>query len=237
MELAELARNWEALARHDAMWAILSDPNKVGNRWDLTEFLATGVGEARRTVDYLDAVAKPYERGRILDFGCGMGRVTQGFATFFTRVDGLDVSREMVERARACNEVGDRVQFHVNHAERLPFEDGVFDVVYSALVLQHVPRPLTLAYIREFLRVIKPGGIVYFQAPARCLVAVGDSFASPIDTSEGRVQIDMHVCPRDLVEDTVQTGGGHLVEARSDGRAGPAFESFSYCVRKGGEAA
>jgi SAM-dependent methyltransferase len=235
-ELTELARNWETLARHDAMWAILSDPNKTDNRWNLQEFLATGKVEAQRTIDYLDAVATPYARRRLLDFGCGMGRVTQGFAAFFDRVDGLDVSAEMVARARDCNQSGDAVQFHVSHAERLPFDSGTFDVVYTALVLQHVPLPLTLGYLREFLRIATPGGVVYFQAPSRCLVAEGDSFASPIDTIEGRVQIDMNVVPRARVEEIIQLAGAVCLDVRSDGRAGPAFESLTYCVRNGGVA-
>jgi SAM-dependent methyltransferase len=233
-ELTELARNWEALARHDAMWAILSDPNKTDNRWDLQEFLATGLLEAQRTVDYLDTVATPYTRCRLLDFGCGMGRVTQGFAAFFDRVDGIDVSAEMVARATDCNRAGASVQFHVNRHEHLPFESGTFDVVYTALVLQHVPLPLTLGYLREFLRVAKPGGIIYFQAPSRCLVAEGDSFASPIDTAEGRMQIHMNVVPRDRVENVVQAAAGEWLDVRSDGRAGPAFESLTYCVRANG---
>jgi SAM-dependent methyltransferase len=232
MELKELARNWEALARHDAMWAILSDPNKTDNRWDVQEFLATGQGEAQRTIAYLDAVATPYGRRRLLDFGCGMGRVTQAFASFFERVDGIDVSAEMIARARECNQAGDAVHFHHNASDRLPFETGAFDVVYTALVLQHVPRPLTLGYLREFVRVTAPGGIIYLQAPGRCLVAEGESFASPIDTREGRMQIHMNVCPREIVEQTLRAAGGVCIDVRQDGRAGPAFESFTYCVRR-----
>jgi SAM-dependent methyltransferase len=233
MSLGDLTRTWEALARHDAMWAILSDPNKIGNKWDLQEFLETGQGEAQRTVAYLDAVARPYRRGRALDFGCGLGRVSQGLATVFAEVDGVDISSEMVERARACNTRGDRVRFHINRSERLPFGDGTFDLVYCALVLQHIPNALIPGYVREFLRVTAPGGVALFQAPARCLVAEGDHFASPVETRDGRVHIDMNVCPREVIEATIATAGAMLLDARSDGRAGPAFESFTYCVRAG----
>jgi ubiquinone/menaquinone biosynthesis C-methylase UbiE len=233
MALGELARTWEALARHDAMWAILSDPNKVGNKWDLQEFLQTGRGEAQRTIDCLDAIARPYRCGRALDFGCGLGRVSQGLATFFEQIDGVDISGEMVERAMACNTMGSRVRFHVHRAERLPFDDGTFDFVYCALVLQHVPNALIPSYVREFVRVLAPGGVAMFQAPARCLVAEGDHFASPVDTGDGRVNIDMNVCPYEVVTATITAAGGTLIEALSDGRAGPAFESFTYYARKG----
>lgn len=43
--LRELQRNWDGLARHDAMWAVLSDPAKFGRRWDRDEFFASGRAE------------------------------------------------------------------------------------------------------------------------------------------------------------------------------------------------
>jgi hypothetical protein len=45
------------------------------------------------------------------------------------------------------------------------FADGAFDFVFSFLVLQHMPPPLAESYLREFVRVLKPGGIGYFQMP------------------------------------------------------------------------
>jgi ubiquinone/menaquinone biosynthesis C-methylase UbiE len=45
------------------------------------------------------------------------------------------------------------------------FEANTFDLVHSWLVLQHMPKPLALAYISEFARVAKPGGVIVFQIP------------------------------------------------------------------------
>ncbi len=45
--LAKYKNDWESLAEHDALWAILTDESKVGGKWDLVEFMATSEAEIR----------------------------------------------------------------------------------------------------------------------------------------------------------------------------------------------
>lgn len=155
-------RDWEELAEVDPLWAVLSDPSRRGGRWQLDEFLATGDADAERVLRVAGELGRPGRRGRVLDFGCGVGRVTRAFARHFEEAVGVDVSERMVEQAREVNADVPNARFET--LSRL--EDGAFDLVYSRIVLQHLPRPReALGYVEEFLRAVRPDGLVVFQLP------------------------------------------------------------------------
>ena len=104
--------------------------------------------------------------GTCVEVGCGSGRMTGALAGRFDRVIALDVSPAMVERARAATPDA-RVEFRTISGERL---DGVDDASAAAvvcyLVLQHLPRRDSVAaYLREFARVLEPGGEAFVQLP------------------------------------------------------------------------
>src|SRR5580698_873897 len=96
MKLWQLRRHWDALAKDDPFWAVLTQSQKQGNRWAIDEFFSTGVAEAAADVARARAVSPGLRMGRALDFGCGAGRLTQGLARHFERVTGLDISERMV---------------------------------------------------------------------------------------------------------------------------------------------
>lgn len=229
---ANVKASWEALAAHDPLWAIVSSPGKEGNRWDLDEFLATGEVEVRAVLAQIAERRVTFARGRALDFGAGVGRLTQALAPHFERVDGVDIAAPMVERARAINRFGDRVAYHLGDGDTLPFADGAFDFVFSKIVLQHVGIDLQRRYVREFVRVARAGGLIVFQAPARARNDAGTRFQSPVATPEGVATIDMNVFPRADVEATVRAAGAEVLHVIDDLSAGDAFESYLYVVRR-----
>lgn len=104
--------------------------------------------------------------GTCVEVGCGPGRMTSALAARFDRVVAVDVSPAMVERARA--EVrAPNVEFRVVSGDRLDgVADAAADVLVCYLVLQHVPsRAVVLSYLREFARVLAPGGEAFVQLP------------------------------------------------------------------------
>ena len=104
--------------------------------------------------------------GKLLDFGCGVGRMTRAFSNFFASCVGIDVSENMVNLARKYNHEQSRCEFIVSEDRRLPFANGSFDFVFTVLVLQHLPsKSMILNYIAEFIRVAKDKGIIVFQLP------------------------------------------------------------------------
>jgi SAM-dependent methyltransferase len=99
---------------------------------------------------------------RVLDVGCGTGVVTVTAARIGARATGLDLTPELLTRARENASIaGVEVDFHEGDVEKLPFEDAAFDTVTSQFGHMFAPRPDVA--IGEMLRVLKPGGTIAFS--------------------------------------------------------------------------
>ena len=94
------------------------------------------------------------ESPAVLDLGCGTGRSVEIFRSLSPEASWVGVDIEDSDEVRLRTR--DDAEFHTFDGERLPFEDGRFDVVYCAQVLEHVRRPAPL--LAEAARVLKPGG-------------------------------------------------------------------------------
>jgi SAM-dependent methyltransferase len=168
-DIDRLSRQWEKLGRVDPRWAVLADNDRRNGGWDDASFFRTGREVVSDSLDFVRAIgASPARTNRALDFGCGVGRLSRALAEHFDRVDGVDVAASMVAQAEASNPAQDRISFHVNAESDLRlFANDTFDLVFSFITLQHIPTPLALSYVREFVRVTARGGTVVFQAPYR----------------------------------------------------------------------
>ena len=170
MDLGELQRHWQAFGERDPLWAILTDPARKGGRWTPEEFFATGVAEIDALMQEAQALGLPRQRRRALDFGCGVGRLTQALATHVDEAIGLDVAPSMVDRARQFNRHGGRVRYEVQAAPPLDaLPSRTFDVVYTGRVLQHIAPEYSRQYISELARLVAPGGFLSFDVPGRWL--------------------------------------------------------------------
>ncbi len=92
---------------------------------------------------------------RVLDVGCGGGFSSQLAVERGARVTGLDAAEGMIDHARAAVP---NAEFHIGDMERMPFEDGSFDVVFAGNSVQYAGD--LLAALRELGRVCKPGGLI-----------------------------------------------------------------------------
>jgi ubiquinone/menaquinone biosynthesis C-methylase UbiE len=108
------------------------------------------------------------ERGdRVLEVGCGTGVVLRDLAALVGRhgrVVGVDVSRTLVAAARKlCPAAPGRapIDVRLSDAKRLPFGDARFDAVVAVTVVLHVADPP--AFVRELVRVARPGGMIGIQ--------------------------------------------------------------------------
>ena len=102
---------------------------------------------------------------RVLEIGCGVGRLTRGLAAKAGEVIALDVSAEMLARARDHNEELDNVTWLLGDGSTLAgVEDSSVDACVSHVVFQHIPDPaVTLGYVAEMGRVLRAGGWAAFQ--------------------------------------------------------------------------
>jgi SAM-dependent methyltransferase len=198
VELTELRRHWNTFGKEDPLWAILTRDNARHQRWDVVEFFATGATEITALMERLDTLGMPSARRRALDFGCGVGRLTQALCGHFEQSVGVDIAPSMIRLARTYNRHGRRCHYYVNGATDLRrFGDDHFDLIYSNLVLQHMRPDLARAYIREFLRVVAPDGLVVFGLPSerwltigRPLLTTGKNLKAPCDTAPGEAPPD-----------------------------------------------
>jgi ubiquinone/menaquinone biosynthesis C-methylase UbiE len=104
--------------------------------------------------------------GVCIEVGCGPGRMTGALAARFDRVVAVDVSPEMIARARE-EVTAPNVEFRVVSGERLDgVGDATADVAVCYLVLQHLPsRRLVGSYVGELARVLRPRGEAFAQLP------------------------------------------------------------------------
>lgn len=105
------------------------------------------------------ALASP--SARVLDLGCGTGSfgVLLARASPGTEFVGVDPDPDVLRAARRkAARAGLRLTLEEAGAERLPFEDGSFDLVTSTLAFHHMLPELKRAALREALRVLRPGG-------------------------------------------------------------------------------
>jgi len=193
MSLDNLKRDWECLAERDALWAILTDESKAGGKWNVAEFMATGNAEIGIVMDYLAGInLTPNFNGAALDFGCGVGRLTQALARHFSSCIGVDISQKMIQEAESFNRYA-HCRYVASSTARLPLADETFSFIYSNIVLQHVPPHYSKQYLREFVRVLAPAGILVF--------GVQDSFAAPDISLLRRVRDVLRI--RDRIKDAL----------------------------------
>ncbi len=167
MDLVELQRHWDTFGRQDPFWAILTDPSRRGNRWPVDEFFETGRLEVADLMRDAERLGVPGARRRALDFGCGAGRLTQALGDHFETVLGIDVAPSMIDLARAHNRHGTRCAYEVNDRPDLSrWPDRAFDLIYTSRVLQHIEPRYSTVYVREFVRLLAPGGYLSFDLPA-----------------------------------------------------------------------
>jgi ubiquinone/menaquinone biosynthesis C-methylase UbiE len=247
--LSGVRATWEHWGKTDPLWAILSQQGKENNRWDLGQFMETGETEVAALFDRLEQLGLNLPRNRALDFGCGVGRLSQALAVRFDKVDGVDISESMLDVARRINRFEGKCSYHHNPESNLRlFPDGSFTLIYSNITLQHIPPPLAMGYISEFIRVLRDDGVAVFQLPSH--------FESPalrvrrwLGTRTPALHrlyrnlwhagkappaspYAMHWIPRRQVTQLVRRSGGEVLALDRDHSAPPEWVSFRYFVGK-----
>jgi SAM-dependent methyltransferase len=159
----KMRADWNARAREDANYYVA-----FGRRdQDEHEFLASAgdvvrdlKAEIKRLPSYVPSAAR-----RALEIGCGPGRLMRPISRYFGQIDGIDVADEMIAQAQTM--LADIPWAHAHHAggsDLAQFPSDHFDFVYSYAVFQHIPSAdVVFSYLRETVRVLKPGGFARLQ--------------------------------------------------------------------------
>ena len=108
----------------------------------------------------------------ILEIGCGVGRLLRPFLERAARIVGVDISGEMVARARDVFRAAPRVEIYRTRGTLSRTASRTIDFAFSFIVFQHIPsRAAVFRYFAEAARVLRTGGIFRFQLDGRTSTA------------------------------------------------------------------
>lgn len=157
--------DWDARAKQNARYYVQT----AKEDWTDEEFFASGrqtVSEEILTDMINICQGIDPKQMRVLEIGCGAGRVTRALAELFGEVHAVDVSREMIAQATAALASTPNAHVYQNNGMDLsviPAGEG-FDFAFSSIVFQHIPsREVIENYVREVSRLLKPGRLFKFQ--------------------------------------------------------------------------
>jgi cyclopropane fatty-acyl-phospholipid synthase-like methyltransferase len=170
---ARLREAWDQRARENAKHYIAT----LQPEWTDADFFASGEatvdGQIRTDLENICQGRDPKQM-RVLEIGCGAGRITRGLANLFGEVHAVDISGEMVTRAQQA--LRDHPNAHVyqnNGMDLSLLSSAPFDFAFSLYVFQHIPSyEIIESYIAEVSRLLRPGALFKFQAQGSSLVEV-----------------------------------------------------------------
>jgi SAM-dependent methyltransferase len=163
-QLEKMRRDWDARAKENARHYV--DTSRTD--WTDDEFFRSGekaIAEDILTDMVNVCQGKDPKSMRVLEIGCGAGRLTRALSNLFGEVHAVDVSGEMVEQAKRG--LADRPNAHIyqnNGCDLSVIPPLEFDFAYSAIVFQHIPsREVIETYVKEVNRLLRAGALFKFQ--------------------------------------------------------------------------
>ena len=163
--LEKMRADWNRRARENAEYYIESGQSE----WTERDFFRSGeINVANEVMTDMPAICRagrsPLDL-RVVEIGCGIGRMTRMLARIFAHVTGVDVSDEMIARCRSNTADLNNVELLVGDGSTLrPLPDASCDFAFSFIVFQHIPSYEAIrSYCLETWRVLKPGGLFKFQ--------------------------------------------------------------------------
>ncbi|MGA7870688.1 MAG: class I SAM-dependent methyltransferase [Candidatus Binatus sp.] len=236
-------RGYEKAARIDPYYAVIPFPQFRRSQLSeehLQEFFAIGEQHIENVISTIRKHFAPdFTPHRVLDYGCGTGRLVIPLSRRAERVVGVDISPSMLSETRVnCDRFGvDNVEL-VLADDNLTRVTGKFDLIHSTIVFQHVPAKRVEKIVRGLIPHLEPGGFgslhFLFWSPAKMRIArfvkrtipFGNAIANRL---KGRPRdfgyIDLHPLSMDRIATVLCEGGAreiwaefHDWKAKSDDR-------------------
>lgn len=171
-QLEKMRADWDARARENARYYVAT-----GNeQWTDEEFFRSGEQTVAEEIltDMINICQDKDPRSmRVLEIGCGAGRITRALAKLFGEVQAVDVSGEMVALAKSALRDFPNAHVHQNNGKDLSVIPGEnYDFAFSTIVFQHIPsREVIYSYVREVNRLLRPGALFKFQVQGDATIA------------------------------------------------------------------
>jgi SAM-dependent methyltransferase len=162
--LAKMKADWDARARENPEYYIVD----YRENWTEEDFIQSGEQSVAELIlnDMINICqGEDPKRMRVLEIGCGAGRITRALSKVFGEVHAVDVSSEMVALAKRTVAASPNAFIHQNNGrdlDVLPVSD--FDFAFSMCVFHHIPsKEVIESYIRQVGERLKPGKLFKFE--------------------------------------------------------------------------
>jgi 2-polyprenyl-3-methyl-5-hydroxy-6-metoxy-1,4-benzoquinol methylase len=213
-----IAGEWRHFGETEPHWSVLVDQSFTAANIaeNIDRFYATGHLDLRHVFNPMARSGLAAERfGKVLDFGCGVGRLSLALAEHADQVLGVDISPPHIRlaRERAAQSGITNVDFKAIDAPGDLDDLRDFDLIVSLIVLQHNPPPVMAAILAKLLAALAPGGVAVLQIPTfmhNYRFAVADYLAN------AQPNMEMNALPQPAVFEIIDQAGCRMLEVRED---------------------
>jgi 2-polyprenyl-3-methyl-5-hydroxy-6-metoxy-1,4-benzoquinol methylase len=239
--LENIKNNWEKFGKEDPLWAVSAFKNHKGGKWNEEEFFQRGIDEIDMVMNHIKSLNVELDYRKALDFGCGVGRLTQAIARYYNTVDGVDIAQSMIDLATKYNKFGDRVKYIFNCADDLHVLEGTaYDFIYTSDVLQHIDSKYSKAYLKGFIDHLSPKGLLVFQIPSEdrriiinylyAKLGIHNYFGNIRGKLKSEPFMEYHYIKKEEVKNFIHNNNGRIVDIMNDPRGNVI--SYRYFVTK-----
>lgn len=240
---------WAEQGNTNPWWAVLTgmDHGKEPTLEAQLEFYRSGVREVNemkllfQNFGLLDPTT--VGKGRALDLGCGLGRMSNALASFgFQETICVDQAQSFLDEAQrslaalagqgaVLANVTGRVRFVQSAPDLLcAVEPGSVDFVHSVITLQHMKPMLQVAYIEQLCDTLRVGASGYFQMPVK--LTNGQSVAAHCELAAEGGGMEMHYTPKSEIIRHLHSRGCRVLMASEKDRIGPIGTSMQFVFDK-----
>ena len=233
-----IATEWRQYGKDAPHWSVLTGdefkPEQISD--NIEKFYATGRDHVQDMLNPISRSGFDISRfNRVMDFGCGVGRLTLALAPIADRIIGVDISPPHLALAkdRATHIEDINVEFvSINEVDDI-LSLGKFNLIISFIALQHNPPPVISKILSNLLSSLANGGFAIIQVPT---YIAGYKFKTQSYLDNPLPGIGANPLPQHVIFDVISNGGCDVLEVREDSLLGGDSLSHTFCVRKRGAA-
>ena len=221
----QLKNSWNTYGKTEPFWGVLTSENFKQhniNESELSKFYQSG----KHTIDRLEKILNQHQSTfkdkLVLDFGCGVGRLTKPCLEICKKIYGLDIGQSYLDIAKKTVPTGEF--FLVDNFNKLPDLPSNPDIIYSLITLQHNRPMLMKLYVFLLLKLLNKDGMALLHIPYK----VNDY----ISHQDNHHRMEMHFLEKSDVRKLVNTVGCEILDIVETKYCGENIFDCIYVIRK-----